>query len=45
MVNTAFALKLQPHVNWQANAVFTIVAFDLPLVCTFLQYIYTSKFV
>ena len=31
MVNTAFASNLQPHVNWQANAVFTIFALDLLL--------------
>ena len=26
--------NLQPHVNWDANAVFTIFAFDFLLVCT-----------
>ena len=42
MVNTAFALKITTHVNWQANAVFTIFAFDLLLVCTFLHHICTE---
>ena len=42
MVNTAFASNLQPHVNWQANAVFTIFAFDLLLLCIFLHYICTE---
>ena len=35
MVNTTFAINLHPHVNLQANAVFTIFAFNFPLVCTF----------
>ena len=35
MVNTAFALKF-------TNAVFTIFAFNLPLVRTFLHHIYTE---
>ena len=34
--------NLQPHVNSQANAVFTIFAFDLLLVCSFLQHICTE---
>ena len=42
MVNTAFALKLTPPCNWQANAVFTIFSFNFPLVCTFLHHIYTE---
>ena len=42
MVNSAFALKFSPHVNWQANAVFTIFAFNFALVFTFLHHIYTE---
>ena len=42
MVNTAFALNLHPHVNWQSNAVVTIFAYNFPLVCTFLHHIYTE---
>ena len=42
MVNTAFALKFTPHINWQASEVFTIFAFNFPLVCTFLHHTYTE---
>ena len=34
--------NLQPHVNWDANAVFTIFAFDFLLVCTSCSRCYPS---
>ena len=43
MVNTASALKFTPPCKLASNAVFTIFAFNCPLVCTFLHHIYTEK--
>ena len=45
MVNTAFALKFTPPCKLASSAVFTIFAFNCPLVCTFLHHIYTEYFV
>ena len=38
-----FVQNLQPHVNWCANAVFTIFAIDFLLVCTFSHHICTEQ--
>ena len=43
IVNTAFASQLTWVVNSRANAVFTIFALDLIVVCTFLHHICTES--